>query len=174
MADRYFKNDVEILNYALTLEHLEADFYVKVIAGGKLAGNAKELADFTVIRDHEVAHVNYLIAGITAAGGTPVKPRQSYDFSPLGDINTREGILKIANVLEPTGVGAYDGVAFEIQNKAYLAVAGSIVQIEARHAARIKAIIDPNANPVPNAFEQTLRPADVIAAITPLLGPEQQ
>ncbi|HEY8597219.1 MAG TPA: ferritin-like domain-containing protein [Thermomicrobiales bacterium] len=172
MADRFFKNDVEILNYALTLEHLEADFYVKVINGGKLMG--KELADFTAIRDHEVAHVNYLIAGITAAGGTPVKPRASYDFSPLGDINTREGILQIANVLEPTGVGAYDGVAFEIQNKAYLAVAGSIVQIEARHAARIKAIIDPNANPVPNAFEQTLRPADVIAAITPLLGSEQQ
>lgn len=169
----YFKNDVEILNYALTLEHLEADFYQKVVNIHFAVLSAKELADFTAIRDHEVAHVNYLKNGITQAGGTPVKPRQSYDFSPIGNIATRDGILKIANTLEPTGVGAYDGVAHEIQNKAYLAVAGSIVQIEARHAARIKAIIDPSVNPVPLAFEATLRPADVIAAITPLLGPPQ-
>lgn len=169
----YFKNDVEILNYALTLEHLEADFYQKVVNIHFAVLSAKELADFTAIRDHEVAHVNYLKNGITQAGGTPVKPRQFYDFSPIGNIATRDGILKIANTLEPTGVGAYDGVAHEIQNKAYLAVAGSIVQIEARHAARIKAIIDPSVNPVPLAFEATLRPADVIAAITPLLGPPQ-
>lgn len=167
-----FANDVEILNYALTLEHLEADFYVKVINGGVL--NGKELADFTTIRDHEVAHVNYLIAGIAQAGGTPVKPRQSYDFSSIGDINTRDGILKIADALEPTGVSAYDGVARQISNKAYLAVAGSIVQIEARHAARIKAIINPNVNPVPEAFEKTRTPEEVVAIITPLLGAEQQ
>lgn len=167
----YFSNDVDILNYALTLEHLEAFFYTQVVAGGKLVG--KELADFTAIRDHEIAHVAYLKAGIEAAGGTAVKPRQSYDFSSLGDINTRDGILQIADVLEPTGVGAYDGVAHEIQNKAYLAVAGSIVQIEARHAARIKAIINPNVNPVPMAFEQTLRPQQVLDAVGPLLGPEQ-
>lgn len=166
-----FANDVEILNYALTLEHLEADFYVKVIAGGVLTG--KELVDFTAIRDHEVAHVNYLQAGITKAGGTPVKPRQSYDFSSIGDINTRAGILKIADALEPTGVSAYDGVARQISNKAYLAVAGSIVQIEARHAARIKAIIDPNANPVPAAFEAKRTPEEVMNIIAPLLGPEQ-
>jgi rubrerythrin len=175
----YFKNpdkaqnDVEILNYALTLEHLEAYFYNEVVNRPVPVLSGKELADFTAIRDHEVAHVNFLAAGITAAGGTPVKARQSYDFSSLGDINTRQGVLQIANVLEPTGVGAYDGVAFEITNTAYLAAAGSIVQIEARHAARIKAIIDPNTSPVPSAFEQTLRPGDVIAAITPLLGPEQ-
>ena len=169
----YFANDVEILNYALTLEHLEADFYQKVVNTYFAVLSAKELADFTAIRDHEVAHVDYLKAGITQAGGTPVKPRQSYDFSPIGTSPRETASSRSPMSLEPTGVGAYDGVAHEIQNKAYLAVAGSIVQIEARHAARIKAIIDPNVNPVPMAFEATLRPADVIAAITPLLGPEQ-
>ena len=167
----YFANDFEILNYALTLEYLEEDFYNKVVAGGVLTG--AELATFTVIRDHERAHVIALRDGITAAGGTPVKARQSYDFSPIGDINTRDGILKIAGTLEPTGVGAYDGAAAEIMNKAYLVIAGQIVQVEARHTATIREITNPDANPVPMAYEQTLRRPDVEAAVAPLLGPEQ-
>ena len=51
----FFKNDLEVLNYALTLEHLEAEFYKMVVAGGKLQGNA--LKYLMVIRDHEVTHV---------------------------------------------------------------------------------------------------------------------
>ena len=113
--------------------------------------------------------MNFLRAGITAAGGTPVKPRQSYNL----DLNTRAKILETANILEPTGVAAYDGAAYEIQNAQYLAAAGAIVQIEARHAARIRAIIDPNANPVPSAFEATKRRAEIEAAIAPYEGPAQ-
>jgi hypothetical protein len=169
----YFANDFEILNYALTLEYLEADFYTKVVRDHAGVLSAAELATFTVIRDHELAHVAALRDGIIAAGGTPVKARQSYDYSPIGDINMRAGILKIAGTLEPTGVGAYDGAAAEIKNKAYLVVAGQIVQVEARHAATIREIIDPNANPVPMAYEQTLRRPQVEAAVAPLLGPTQ-
>ncbi len=164
----YFKNDIEILNYALTLEHLEAAFYVKVVASNVLTGD--EQKTFTIIRDHEVAHVKALVDGITAAGGTPVKPRQSYNF---GDLSTRAKILDLANTFESTGVGAYDGVAFEIKNKAYLVVAGQIVQIEARHTATIREIINPNANPVPDTYEKTLRPPTVLAAVMQYLGPEQ-
>ena len=165
----YFKNDIEILNYALTLEHLEAAFYVGVVNGTALTGN--ELATFTVIRDHENAHVTALTAAIQKAGGTPVKPRQSYNF---GDLNDRDNVLNLAGTFEPTGVGAYDGAAFEIKNKDYLVVAGQIVQIEARHTATIRAIIAPNTNPVPMAYEQTLRPQQVLDAVAPFLGPEQQ
>lgn len=164
----YFKNDLEILNYALTLEHLEAAFYVQVVASNVLTGD--EQKTFVVIRDHETAHVTGLTKAITAAGGTPVKPRQSYNF---GDLSTRANVLSLANTFEPTGVGAYDGVAFEIKNKAYLTVAGQIVQIEARHAATIREIIAPNDNPVPMAYEQTLRPQQVLDAVKPFLGPEQ-
>ncbi len=164
----FFKNDIEILNYALTLEHLEAAFYVKVVASNVLTGD--EQKTFIVIRDHETAHVTALTKAIAAAGGMPVKPRQSYIF---GDLSTRANILNLANTFEPTGVGAYDGAAFEIKNKDYLVVAGQIVQVEARHAATIRAIIDPNANPVPMAFEITLRPQQVLNAVTPFLGPAQ-
>jgi len=71
------------------------------------------------------------------------------------------------------GVMAYDGAAPDIQNKDYLTTAGSIVQVEARHAAVIRALMDPNSNPVPNAFEGTLTPPQVLDKVSPILGPEQ-
>lgn len=166
-----FANDLEVLNYALTLEHLEAAFYNQVIAGGRLQG--KDLQYVTVIGRHENEHVTAITQAIQQAGGTPVRARRSYNFGALGDINTRAGILGAANVLEPTGVAAYDGAARYIRNKTILGVAGSIVQSEARHAAIIKVLLNENTNPVPDAFEKLLRPAEVLAAVTPLLGPEQ-
>lgn len=168
----YFKSDVEVLNYALTLEHLEANFYNTVVAGGKLSGNA--LKDLTIVRDDENAHVQAISQGLTQAGATPVKARKSYDFSPLGDMSTQDGILKIAAILEETGVSAYNGAAREITSKKILAVAGSIVAVEGRHTGVINALLNPNTAPTPNgAFEKVTKPADVIAAVTPVLGPEQ-
>jgi hypothetical protein len=166
----FFKNDLEVLNYALTLEHLEAEFYKMVVAGGKLQGNA--LKYLTVIRDHEVTHVNELTKAIQGAGGTPVKARRSYNFAALGDMNTQDGILKISEILEMTGVGAYNGAAREITNKAILGVAGSIVAVEARHTAIVRVLINPNGNPVPKSFEAVIKPQDVLNTVGPLLGPE--
>ncbi len=167
----FFKDDVEVLNYALTLEHLEAAFYTMAVASGKMTGN--NLAYFTVIRDHEVAHVTAISQGLTQAGATPVKARASYDFAKLGDMTTQAGLLKIAALLEATGVGAYNGAAREITNKTILGVAGSIVAVEARHTGLLNALVDPNANPVPNAFEKVIMPADILAAVGPVLGPAQ-
>jgi hypothetical protein len=166
----FFKNDLEVLNYALTLEHLENVFYKQVLASGKLQGSAAKYA--AIIGAHEQAHVDALMAAIKGAGGTPVMERRSYNFGVLGDMNTAAGILKIAQALEWTGVKAYDGAAREISDKTLLATAGSIVQVEARHYAAINALIDPNANPAPRAFEELLRPEDVLKAVTPVLGPE--
>ena len=168
---QYFNNDIDVLNYALTLEHLEAEFYRQAVASGKLQGDV--LNDFNTIKSHEEAHVTGLTQAITNAGGTPVKARASYDFSVLGDMNSQDGLLKIAGTLEPVGVMAYDGAAPDIQNKDYLTTAGSIVQVEARHAAVIRARMDPNANPVPNAFEGTMTPQQVLDTVSPILGPEQ-
>ncbi|HEX3722202.1 MAG TPA: ferritin-like domain-containing protein [Nitrolancea sp.] len=167
----YFTNDIDVLNYALTLEHLESAFYKMAVSSGMLQGNA--LSYLTIIGSHEDAHVTGLTQAISNAGGTPVKARASYDFTVLGDPTTQVGLLKIASILEPTGVGAYDGAAPDIQNKDYLATAGSIVQVEARHAAIVRALLDPNANPVPDAFAPSLTPQDVLKAVTPVLGPEQ-
>lgn len=164
----FFKNDLEVLNYALTLEHLEDYFYRTVNASGKLQGNAAKY--LAIIGQHEKAHVDALTAAIKQAGGNPVAELPKYNFASLGDINTQDGILKIASVLEPTGVKAYDGAAREIQDKKILATAGSIVQVEARHAAVIRALIDPNTSPVPKAFEDMATPQQILAAIMPIIS----
>jgi rubrerythrin len=164
----FFKNDLEVLNYALTLEHLEDNFYRMANASGKLQGNAAKY--FAVIGAHEKAHVDALTAAIKQAGGTPVAELPKYNFSVLGDVNTMDGLLKIASVLEPTGVKAYDGAAREITDKAILGVAGSIVQVEARHAAAIRALINPNTSPVPMAFEEKATPQQILDAIKPIIS----
>lgn len=164
----YFKNDLEVLNYALTLEHLENTFYAQVNAGGKLQGNAAKY--LAIIGAHEKAHVDALTAAISKAGGTPVQPLAKYNFGAVGDMNSQAGILAIADILEPTGVKAYDGAAREIMDKAILGVAGQIVQVEARHAAIVKVLIDPNANPVPKAFEDKATPQEILDAIKPIIG----
>ncbi|CAA9583278.1 MAG: hypothetical protein AVDCRST_MAG18-3456 [uncultured Thermomicrobiales bacterium] len=163
-----FEDDLMVLNYALTLEHLENAFYKQVLAPGKLQGKAA--AYLAIIGADEQAHVDALTAAITGAGGMPTKSRKSYAFDNLGDFSTEAGILAVAAILESTGVGAYNGAGREIMNKTVLAAAGSIVAVEARHTAAIRALIDPNANPVPKAFEAALRPADVVGAIGAILG----
>lgn len=164
----FFKNDLEVLNYALTLEHLENNFYRMANASGKLQGNAAKY--FAVISSHEKAHVDALTKAIQMGGGTPVAELPKYNFAALGDVTTQDGLLKIASMLEPTGVKAYDGAAREIQNKAILGVAGQIVQVEARHAAAIRALINPNGNPAPLAFEDKATPQQIVAAITPIIS----
>jgi rubrerythrin len=170
MAAPFFKDDLEVLNYALTLEHLEAAFYTQVYSAGVLTGDAAKY--LKVIGDHETAHVSALTDAISKAGGTPVKARASYDFSPLGDLSTQQGVLMVAMALEGTGVKAYDGAAREISDKSILGVAGQIVQVEARHAGLVRTLVDPSKSPAPH-FEDIATPQQILDAVTPLLGPEQ-
>lgn len=170
MAAPFFKDDLEVLNYALTLEHLEAAFYTKVNGSGKLSGDPATY--LKVIGDHENAHVQALTDAISKAGGTPVKARASYDFSSLGDISTQAGILQASMTLEGVGVKAYDGAAREITDKGILGVAGQIVQVEARHAGLVRTLVDPTKSPAPQ-FEDKATPQQILDIVTPLLGPEQ-
>ena len=178
----FFKNDLEIANYALTLEHLENAFYKQVTGSGRLSGKA--LTYLQVVGRHEQEHVDFLTNFIRQAGGTPVAAARGYDFAKLGDLNSQAGILKVAEMLEQTGVLAYDGVAFEIKDKQILAAAGSIVAVEARHTAAIRTLLTaqqsatnagaavPSGNvdmPVPNAVEKVLRPQEVLAAVGPII-----
>ncbi len=164
----FFKSDLDILNFALTLEHLENRFYREANNSGKLQGNAAKA--LMTIGMHEKSHVDGLTATIMQMGGTPVQEQKSYNFAALGDMNTQAGILAIANILEPTGVKAYDGAAPDIMDKLLLAVAGEIVQVEARHVATIRVLLDPNANPVPKAFEDSATPQQILEMIKPVLG----
>lgn len=153
--------DVDILNFALTLEYLETDFYkVKGKAVG-LSGEAKSLAK--MFGDEEAQHVDALTKAIKAAGGTPAK-KPKFVF-PVTDMAS---FLKLAYVLENTGVGAYNGAGPSLSNPAYLAAAGSIVQVEARHAAAIGLLTNRSVTP-DGGFDKPLTKAQVLAKAGPLI-----
>jgi rubrerythrin len=153
--------DVDILNFALTLEYLETDFYkVKAKAVG-LSGEAKTLA--ASFADQEQQHVHALVKAIQGGGGTPVK-KPTFVFP----VTSQASFLKLAYVLENTGVGAYNGAAPSLQNKALLAAAGSIVQVEARHAAAIGLLAGQAVTP-DGGFDRPLTKAQVLAKAGPLI-----
>ncbi len=151
--------DAEIVNFALTLEYLEAAFYTEA-AKLKLSGKVRDLAK--LLRDDETQHVDALTATVKKLGGTPVaKPKFTF---PIKD---EKSFLKLAQVLEDTGVSAYNGAGPSITSKDVLAAAGSIVQIEARHAAAIRLMN--GEPPAPVAFDAPLPAAKVKAAVKPFI-----
>jgi hypothetical protein len=153
--------DAEILNFALTLEYLESDFYnVKGRQVG-LSGTAKSYAK--LFGEEEQDHVNALSTVIKQLGATPVaKPAFVFPASSQGSF------LALASVLENTGVGAYNGAAPSLKSKQVLAAAGSIVQIEARHAAAIDLLIGKSPTPT-GGFDVPLTKAEVLAKAGPLI-----
>jgi rubrerythrin len=151
--------DVDILNFALTLEYLETRFY-KEAANLKLSQDVAALAKQFAGEEQE--HVNALKGAVKKLGGTPaMKPTFAFG------VTDEASFLKLAQTLEDTGVYAYNGAGPALKNKDLLAAAGSIVQIEARHAAAIR--LQNGANPSPDAFDKTLTVDGVTKAITPLI-----
>jgi rubrerythrin len=152
--------DVEILNFALTLEYLEAAFYERALDQVDLGSETREFAQ--TILDDENEHVAALAKTIDSLGGKAVKaPMVEFPFS------NEAAFLKLAQTLEDTGVSAYDGAAPAIESKELLATAGSIVQVEARHAARVR--LARNAPPAPNAFDPALTQRAVLKAVQPFV-----
>jgi hypothetical protein len=121
------KNDVSILNYALTLEYLQASFYTETERAGALTGKAKQAA--RLVGAVERAHVR---AFKKALGSAAVK-RPFFDFRGVTEAQTP--FLKTAVAFEDLAVAAYKGQAPLLQSESYLAVAVSIHSVEARHAA---------------------------------------
>jgi hypothetical protein len=153
--------DAEILNFALTLEYLEANFYEVKGRQVGLSGQAKAYA--TAFGAEEEQHVAALTAAIKQLGGTPVK-KPTFVFPTA----SQGSFLVLASVLENTGVGAYNGAAPSLQSKQVLAEAGGIVQVEARHAAAINLLI--GKSPTPNqGFDRPLTKTQVLAAAGPLI-----
>ena len=127
------RQDVAILNYALTLEYLEAAFYREAVRKGRFDGRIGAFAK--LVAEHEAAHVKAL-KGVL--GRAAVKSPK-FDFA---DTTTDEDKFKAtAFVLENTGVAAYSGQAPNIKQTAVVKAAVSILTIEARHAAAIAALM---------------------------------
>jgi hypothetical protein len=145
---------IDTLNFALTLEYLESNFYIKAVASGIIpSGDA--LTALTVIRDHENEHVTFLSTAISAAGGTPVSFKASdFDFTAKGTFPTVFSdygvLLAVAQTFEDTGVRAYKGQAGNlISNNDYLQAALQIHSVEARHAAHLREMRRSNGSLVP-------------------------
>jgi len=155
--------DVDILNFALTLEYLEAAFYTQAVKGvSDLSGDAKSLA--TELRDNETAHVDALTKTITSLGGKPVKA-PGVDFGDA--FANQKAFLALAQTFEDTGVSAYNGAAPMIESPEVLGAAGSIVQVEARHAAAIRSL---NGQPIADGgFDKALEMQDVLDAVKPFV-----
>lgn len=146
--------DVKILNFALTLEYLEAAFYTQAVAGGALSGELLQFAK--TVKSHEVAHVAFLKSALR--GKAVAKP--TFDFK--GTTDDAAKFQATAIVLEDTGVAAYNGQGANL-TKGVLAAAASIVSVEARHAAWIRDIA--KETPAPAAFDPSKTSAQILSAV---------
>lgn len=154
-----FATDVDVLNYALTLEHLEAAFYQlasQYTLGADPFGNP--IDDWLMLAgEQEAAHVATLTDVITQLGGTPVAAAE-YDFG----VTDAQSFLATAMTLENVGVSAYDGAGQFLQSPDLLTAAGGIVAVEARHAAYLNLLN--GTIPFPAATETPMSPDEVLAA----------
>ncbi|MGI8988952.1 MAG: ferritin-like domain-containing protein [Bryobacteraceae bacterium] len=168
--------DIAILNYALTLEHLEANFYTQGLKtftsvdfanaqfmmglGGQIGGDV--FGFLSLIRDHEQQHERKLTSVIKSLGGTPV-PVCTYNFG----YKTADDFIAIAMALENTGVMAYDGALGQIMTPALRTAGATIATVEARHAAYLNQLN--GASPFPNAFDTPMTMAQILAIAGPFI-----
>jgi rubrerythrin len=157
------EGDIEILNFALTLEYLEQAFYQEALRQvDGLGGDLQSLVE--QVESDESEHVDALTQTITDLGGEPTEAPE-VDF---GDAFADEdSFLELAQTFEDTGVQAYNGAAPQIESEEVLAAAGSIVQVEGRHAGLIR--LQRGEDPAPTAFDETLSMQEVLDAVMPFI-----
>jgi hypothetical protein len=167
--------DVDILNFALNLEYLEAEFYTVAVTGARIAeagidvagrgrsgattGGSKVSLDDRVgviaqqIMIDEQAHVSLLR---TALGSAAVA-KPSINLAALGvGFNNQNEFLTVAQIFEDVGVSAYGGAAPLIDNTKILASAARIALTEAQHAGILRLLASDNRLQVPQVDEKTV------------------
>jgi hypothetical protein len=154
--------DVAILNYALTLEYLEREFYAKVVASGFFSGNVGSL--IKEFGSQEATHVEALKGAVSKMGGTPAA-------NPNGKfpITSATQVAQLAYTVENLGAAAYLGQAANIQSPEVLATALAIHSVEARHAATLGTLVKKSLTP-DGAFAKPDDMSMVLAAVKPFLA----
>jgi hypothetical protein len=153
--------DLGIVNYALTLEYLEAQFYDKVIASGFFKGAT--LATLKSFGSEEHQHVEALKKVAMSLGTPAAKPMGKFP------IHSAAQVTKLAATVENLGASAYLGQAGNIKSKEILAAALAIHTIEARHAATLNTLL--KLSPTPDgAFAKPMTMSQVLAAVKPFIA----
>jgi rubrerythrin len=163
-AQTTFESDLDVLNFALRLEHLGAAFYARAadLSFGT-DGFGNSIDDMVAqIAANENQHVEILGQTIADLGGEPVAAEQ-YAFEETDEA----GFLTFAAMLENTDVSAYDGAGALLSDPDLLTAAGSIVAVEARHAAYLNLIT--GNSPFPASFETPVSPDEVLATVSPFI-----
>ncbi|KAL9039208.1 MAG: hypothetical protein Q9214_004972 [Letrouitia sp. 1 TL-2023] len=160
--------DADILNYALTLEHLEDKFYREGLSNFTQSDFADAGFDATfynnlkMVSSDETTHVSFLTAALKKAGATPVS-ECTYAFG-VTDVKT---FLATASILEGVGVTAYLGAAADIMSKTYLTAAGSILTVESRHSSYLRSNL--GQSPFPSPFDVPLSLNEVFTLAAPFI-----
>lgn len=154
---RSSKQDTAILNFALTLEYLEAEFYRQAVAAGALGGESKTFA--TTVAGHEAAHVDFLSKALGSAAVASPK----FDFKGIPADGGK--FIRTAVVLEDTGVAAYAGQSYRIKKTAYILVAAQVLAVEARHAAWARTLVT-GLLPAEDVLNGHANMKQVLAAVT--------
>lgn len=157
----FAQSDLDVLNYALTLEHLENAFYQQGITNFTVKDfhdmPNNTFSEFQRISDHEKIHVETLISVINASYPGKAVPPCAYSFG----VTTVSQFIETARALERTGVSAYLGRVADINLKAYLTAAATITTIEARHASFLNTISGISGMPQP--FDTPLDPVSIVS-----------
>jgi rubrerythrin len=154
--------DVAILNYALTLEYLETEFYGKVVSAGLFTGPVGAL--IKEFGQQEMTHVEAIKGAVEKLGGTPApKPQGKFP------IENASQVAMLAYTVENLGASAYLGQAGNISNPEVLASALAIHTVEARHAATLGTLVKKSITP-DGAFAKPADMSTVLAAVKPFLA----
>ena len=162
MASQFGEGDIGIVNYALTLEYLEADFYDQVAKSGLFKGG--DLALIEAIGESEQMHVEALTATVEDLGAEPA-PVPKTEF-PLDDAKS---VLELAATVENLGAAAYLGQAAAIEDPGILAAALSIHSVEGRHAAALNILTGQSPTP-DGAFAKPADMETVLAEVQPFIA----
>jgi hypothetical protein len=186
-ADIPGRDDVKVLNYALSLEQLEADLYVQALMrltrGGTNALGIRipglrltdDQPDVFFVREFGKVEREHRAFLTRSLGSQAIRPFK-YDFGI--QTKTRRQVIDLVYTAEKTGIGAYLGAIPFFATRTYLQVAGAIQGTEARHTAVFAEVLDdlfreglpvaPLANDN-NGIDQPIPPDTVLAAVSPFI-----